>query len=65
MRFEWDEAKNRKNFKKHGIEFETAVLVFDDPYAVSDRDRIVDGEAVADDWSYRSLCGVSGASLVG
>jgi uncharacterized DUF497 family protein len=44
MRFEWDEAKNRKNFKKHGIEFETAVLVFDDPYAVSDRDRIVDGE---------------------
>ena len=26
------------------LSFETAMLVFEDPYAVSDRDRIVDGE---------------------
>ena len=30
MEFEWDEDKNRRNFHKHGINFEEAVLVFDD-----------------------------------
>jgi uncharacterized DUF497 family protein len=45
MRFEWHEAKNRKNIKKHGISFETAVLVFEDPDQVSFQDRIVNGEA--------------------
>ena len=44
MRFEWDEAKNRQNLKKHGIRFETAVLVFEDPHALSFQDRIVEGE---------------------
>ena len=28
--FEWDEEKNRLNFKKHKIRFETARLVFND-----------------------------------
>ena len=28
--FEWDENKNKKNLRKHGINFETAVLVFND-----------------------------------
>ena len=28
--FEWDENKNKKNLRKHGINFETAVLVFED-----------------------------------
>jgi len=44
MRFEWDEAKNRRNFAKHGIDFETAALVFEDPHALSFQDRIVEGE---------------------
>ena len=44
MRFTWDERKNRVNRKKHGISFETAVLVFDDPYHISRQDREVDGE---------------------
>jgi uncharacterized DUF497 family protein len=44
MRFEWDEAKNRQNLAKHGINFETAALVFEDPYALSDPDRVVDDE---------------------
>jgi uncharacterized DUF497 family protein len=39
MRFEWDEAKNQKNLVKHGIRFETAVLVFDDPHALTERDE--------------------------
>ena len=38
MRFEWDEHKNRQNFRKHDVRFETAVLVFDDPYAITQRD---------------------------
>ena len=38
MRFEWDEHKNRQNRRKHDVGFETAVLVFDDPYAMTQRD---------------------------
>jgi len=35
MRFGWDRAKNEINQKKHGIDFETAQLVFDDPCCVT------------------------------
>jgi uncharacterized DUF497 family protein len=44
MRVEWDEAKNEINRKKHGIEFETAQLVFDDPCCVTFVERLTDGE---------------------
>jgi uncharacterized DUF497 family protein len=44
MRLEWDEAKNRQNLAKHGIAFETAALVFEDPHALSFQDRIIEGE---------------------
>jgi hypothetical protein len=44
MRFEWDEVKNRRNVEKHRMSFETARLVFDDPYAHSVHDRVVNGE---------------------
>lgn len=30
MKFEWDEEKNKLNVLKHGIDFETAMLVFND-----------------------------------
>ena len=30
MRMEWDEMKNQLNRKKHGIDFETAMLVCND-----------------------------------
>ena len=30
--FEWDEDKEEQNFRKHGIHFRTAVIVFLDPY---------------------------------
>ncbi|MCI8977113.1 BrnT family toxin [bacterium 1xD8-48] len=30
LKFEWDEDKSRLNLKKHGIDFETAILVFND-----------------------------------
>jgi hypothetical protein len=42
--FSWDEDKNRSNYRKHGVFFETATLVFDDPNFVMLRDRIIDGE---------------------
>jgi uncharacterized protein len=44
MRLECDEAKNRQNLAKHGIDFETAALVFEDPHALSFQDRIIEGE---------------------
>ncbi len=33
MRFEWDEGKAARNLRIHGISFEEAVHVFDDPNA--------------------------------
>ena len=52
VRFEWDDAKNRDNRKKHaGIAFEIATLVFDDPHVIVCTDRIVDGEQRWHDWS--------------
>ncbi|BDV33495.1 BrnT family toxin [Methylocystis iwaonis] len=30
--FEWDPAKNEANWEKHGIDFETAIEVFEGPY---------------------------------
>ncbi len=30
MFFEWDDAKNERNVRRHGIDFDTALLVFDD-----------------------------------
>ena len=43
MRFEWSDEKNQQNLRKHGVSFETAKQVFDDP-ALSVRERVVDGE---------------------
>ena len=44
MRFEWDDAKDRVNRRKHGIGFATAALVFDDPLHLSRPNHVVDGE---------------------
>lgn len=59
MTFEWDENKNEINKKKHGIDFETAALVFEDENRIErydykhsiDEDRyitigMVDGKAI-------------------
>jgi len=42
--FEWDEAKAKINRLKHGISFEEAMLVFADPHALAEQDRIEGGE---------------------
>ena len=44
IRFEWDEAKNLSNQRKHGVGFEEATQVFLDPLYVSVKERIEDGE---------------------
>jgi uncharacterized protein len=43
-RYEWDEAKNRSNQKKHGISFEEGILAFRDPLRLTLQDQIEDGE---------------------
>lgn len=34
MDFEWDDAKEQANRRKHGIDFRTAAKVFLDPYMI-------------------------------
>ena len=38
MFWAWDSEKNRYNQRKHGLGFETAALIFDDPYALTRED---------------------------
>ncbi|MBQ6407982.1 MAG: BrnT family toxin [Butyrivibrio sp.] len=38
MQFEWDEEKNKKNIRNHGIDFETAARVFADPHRIEKYD---------------------------
>ena len=41
MRYEWDEAKNRRNQRKHnGISFELATWVFEDEQCLIGLDRV-------------------------
>ena len=44
MRFEWDERKARANRAKHGVSFDLAREVFDDPFHRSRQDRHEQGE---------------------
>lgn len=44
MKFDWDDEKARTNRAKHGIDFDVAIHVFDDPCTISGHDRVVDGE---------------------
>jgi uncharacterized protein len=43
-RFEWDPAKANRNRRKHGVSFETALRAFADPFALSELERIEEGE---------------------
>lgn len=44
MKYEWDEAKNRKNFAKHGLKFEDAEEVFSGLCVTFEDDRFDYGE---------------------
>ena len=42
--FEWDDAKAQSNVRKHGVSFELATRVFEDPFALCEQERIEGGE---------------------
>ncbi|MDR0827132.1 MAG: BrnT family toxin [Desulfovibrio sp.] len=44
MEFEWDERKNKANYAKHRVSFETASEVFADSLTRYMFDRVVGGE---------------------
>lgn len=58
MRFEWDLVKATANLAKHGIAFEDAAQVFDDPLQRSRQDRTEGGEV-----RWQTL-GMAGGTLV-
>jgi len=43
--FDWDEKKNAINLRKHGVEFDEAALVFEDPFQLLLFDCFVENEA--------------------
>jgi len=70
MRYEWDEAKNLRNQRKHdGISFELAALVFEDERCLVYADRIdctteeqrwhAIGSASNRSWGWRRAAGCS------
>ena len=44
LQYEWDPEKAELNRRKHGVSFELACHVFEDPQHLSVQDRHVDGE---------------------
>ncbi len=59
MIIEWDENKNRINQKNHGLNFEVAQLVFDDPLHSSKQDRHKNGEE-----RWKTLGNIGGLSII-
>jgi uncharacterized DUF497 family protein len=48
LKFEWDPEKAKKNLKKHGVSFEEASTIFDDPQFISflDEEHSTDEERI-------------------
>ena len=59
MIIEWDKNKNRYNQKKHGLNFELAQQVFDDPLHISKQDRHTKGEE-----RWQTLGNIGGLSII-
>jgi uncharacterized DUF497 family protein len=55
IRFEWDPVKARTNQRKHGLTFDDAMHVFDDPCALFEQDRA--GEEGEPRWQALGLAG--------
>jgi uncharacterized DUF497 family protein len=56
--FEWDGRKDRANIAKHGIPFQSAAAVFDDPFRLDEWNRSVTSE------ERRHVIGVAGDNLL-
>lgn len=50
MKFEWDDAKAASNSNKHGVTFELAITVFDDPYALIAPDEKHSNDVETREW---------------
>ncbi len=61
MRFEWGPRKDKANREKHGISFDLAQRVFDDPNHLSLQDRHESGE---ERWQTLGLIGPHAILLV-
>ena len=59
MEFEWDKKKANENFKKHGVSFEEAALVFFDENAVELFDELNSDAEIR-----YQLVGISNTSLI-
>lgn len=59
IQFEWDPAKNLSNQRKHGVSFEEASQVFQDPLYLSWKERVQDGEE-----RWQAIGKVEGLSLL-
>lgn len=57
--FEWDVSKAAINCRKHGINFEDAIQIFEDRFALVDPDRVEDGER-----RWRTIGTVQGAVVL-
>ena len=44
MDFDWDDAKDAANLKKHGLSFDAASRVFGDPWSIDEEDFGAVGE---------------------
>jgi len=44
MDYQWDQEKADLNWKKHGIDFADAIGVFEDAYALTVREEVIQGE---------------------
>ncbi len=62
IRFEWDPVKARMNQRKHGVSFEDAMHIFEDPYALFEQDRT--GETGELRWRALGLAGGAAVLLV-
>ena len=60
MLFEWDDNKNRRNIKKHGIDFDTAARVFQD----ESRGEYYDEAHSADEDRYITIGEVGGMAII-
>ena len=51
LAFEWDESKSKQNLGKHGVSFEEAKTVFNDPFSIT----IVDPDHSDDEERYLDI----------
>ena len=60
-RYEWNPDKAARNLRKHGVSFENAAQVFDDPLAMATLNGYVDGE---ERWQMIGRAGKAGMLFV-